>query len=43
MTNNMIKANILDISLLKEKINFESFMDFEKEILETMKINGYKN
>lgn len=41
--NNAIKTNILDISLLKEKVNFENFIDFEKGILETIKVNGYKS
>lgn len=41
--NNTIKTNILDISLLKKIINFKNFTDFEKGILETIKINGYKN
>lgn len=41
--NNTIKTNILDISLLKKIIDFKNFTDFKKGILETIKINGYKN
>ena len=42
LKSNMVKKNILNISLLHELIDFNFFTDFDKAILESIKINKYK-
>lgn len=42
LKSNLVKKNILDIALLHELIEFNFFTNFDKAILESIKINKYR-